>query len=93
MATKVTTVNEEKTFTTNKQSLSQFKVEGDLDTKLNHLFQSAKHHIAKHLNFKMWLMMDMVLNILEINYGVDMGALDIFVLGDTSVGKSEAAQG
>lgn len=95
IATKITTVNEEKTFTTNKHSLSQFKVEGDLDTKLNHLFQSAKHHIAKHLNFKMWLMMDMVFNsILEINYGVDTwGALDIFVLGDTSVGKSEAAQG
>lgn len=95
VALNVETVNEEKTFVTNKELLKKLKIDGTIQERLDHLFQSAKHHIAKHLNFKMWLMMDMVFNsILEINYGVDTwGALDVFILGDTAVGKSELAKG
>lgn len=71
--------------------LDMLKVKGTLDERLDHLYQSAKHHIAKHLDFKIWLMSELVFNsILEINYGDKMsGALDVFMLGDTQVGKSE----
>jgi DNA replicative helicase MCM subunit Mcm2 (Cdc46/Mcm family) len=53
---------------------------------------SAKHHVAKHLKYDLWLMADLVFNsILEFNYDSEVirGALDVFILGDTQVGKSE----
>lgn len=71
--------------------LSMFKTEGSVEERLQYLYKSAKHHIAKHLNYDIWLMADMVFNsILDINYGQKIrGALDVFFLGDTQVGKSE----
>jgi DNA primase len=95
IATKVEPVNAEKSFVTNKTLLSKLKTSGTVADRLDYLYQSAKHHIAKHLNFNMWLMMDLVFNsVLEINYGMDTwGALDVFILGDTSTGKSETAKG
>lgn len=74
-----------------KQLLGMMKRTGSVSERLDHLFQSAKHHIAKHLDFKIWLTSELVFNsVLEFNYGERLsGALDIFVLGDTQVGKSE----
>lgn len=95
IATKVETLNAEATFMVDKGLLSQLQTTGTVEERVEKLYQSAKHHIAKHLNKGLWLMMDLVFNsFLEINYGVDTwGALDIFVLGDTSTGKSETAKG
>lgn len=71
--------------------LKKFIIDGTVEQKLDYLYQSAKHHIAKHLNFDIWLMTDLVFNsILDFKYGEVMrGALDVFFLGDTQVGKSE----
>lgn len=82
-------------FYIDKEKLDVFKGEGTVEERVDNLFQSAKHHIAKHLNYDMWLMSDLVMNsILEIHYGTDTwGALDVFILGDTSTGKSEVTQG
>jgi hypothetical protein len=78
-------------FRPNKSYLKQFQQGETVKEKLTHLYDSAKFHIAKHLGYKMWLMSDLVFNsILEFDYGDRIrGALDVFVLGDTQVGKSE----
>ena len=84
-------VNDNNNYVVNKQLLSKFKSEGNIEQRLNKLYESAKHHVAKHLNYDIWLMTDLVFNsILDFNYGEVMrGALDVFFLGDTQVGKSE----
>ena len=69
-----------------------FKGAGTVKERLQYLYQSAKHHVAKHLKYDLWLMSDLVFNsILEFKYDKEIirGALDIFILGDTQVGKSE----
>lgn len=80
-------------FRTDPSKLKVFQTQGTIQERLDYLYQSAKHHIAKHLDFDLWLTMDLVFNsILEIDYaGLMRGALDIFVLGDTQVGKSETS--
>lgn len=80
-------------FQIEKEQLQKLQSKGSVKERLDYLYQSAKHYIAKHLDFDIWLTADLVLNsILEINYGGLMrGALDVFVLGDTQVGKSETA--
>ena len=82
-------------FNIDKEVMDTMKIEGTVEEKVNLLFQSAKHHIAKHLNYDMWLMSDLVMNsILDIDYGGrTWGALDIFILGDTATGKSEVTKG
>lgn len=84
-------VNDNNNYVLNKEKLSMFKGEGNIEQRLNKLYESAKHHVAKHLNYDIWLMTDLVFNsILDFNYGEVMrGALDVFFLGDTQVGKSE----
>jgi hypothetical protein len=74
--------------------LEPFKFDGSIEDHVIHLYESAKHHIAKHLNFDIWLMNDLVFNsILEFDYNEKIrGTLDVFILGDTQVGKSETAQ-
>lgn len=70
----------------------RFRGQGSVKERLEYLYQSAKHHVAKHLKYDLWLMSDLVFNsILEFKYddSVIRGALDIFILGDTQVGKSE----
>ena len=86
-----TTIHDNKNYLTNKNQLNKFIVEGTVEERLKFLYQSAKHHIAKHLDYSIWLMTDLVFNsILDFNYGETMrGALDVFFLGDTQVGKSE----
>jgi DNA primase len=71
-----------------------FKHEGAVEDHVIHLYESAKHHVAKHLNFDIWLMDDLVFNsVLEFDYNeLIRGTLDVFILGDTQVGKSETAQ-
>jgi DNA primase len=78
----------------NSKLLEPFTYDGSIEDHVLHLYESAKHHIAKHLNFDIWLMNDLVFNsILEIDYNeLIRGSLDVFILGDTQVGKSETAQ-
>lgn len=84
-------IGESSDFRLDKELLANFTNPLDIDEHLDSLYQSAKHYIAKHLDFKLWLMSELVFNsILEINYGEPIsGALDVFMLGDTQVGKSE----
>lgn len=84
-------VHDNNAYEVNKEKLSKFKSEGSIKEQLDRLYESAKHHIAKHLNYDIWLMTDLVFNsILDFKYGESMrGALDVFFLGDTQVGKSE----
>lgn len=84
-------VHDNRNYTINKEVLKQFQHEGTIEERLDYLYQSAKHHIAKHLNYNIWLMSDLVFNsILDFDYGgVMRGCLDVFFLGDTQVGKSE----
>lgn len=87
----VKAINNNDNYVVNKEKLSEFKFEGSVQDKLDKLYESAKHYVAKHLNFDTWLMTDLVFNsILDFKYGEVMrGALDVFFLGDTQVGKSE----
>lgn len=82
-------VNDEKDFTPNVDKLKM--ISGTIEERLQKLYQSAKHHIAKHLSYPLWLMSDLVMNsIYEFKYDdVLRGTLDVFILGDTQVGKSE----
>lgn len=91
VAFNVKLINDSNNYTINKEKLSVFKSDGNIKERLDRLYESAKHHIAKHLNYNIWLMSDLVFNsILDFNYGEPMkGALDVFFLGDTQVGKSE----
>ena len=90
-AEKATPLNEIEDFKVDKETLSQFQLNGSVEERLNYLYQSAKHHIAKHLDYNIWLMSDLVFNsALDFFYGENLrGALDVFFLGDTQVGKSE----
>lgn len=94
VATKTSELDSKENFKPNHKLLKEFIFEGTIEEKLNKLYQSAKHHVAKHLNYDLWLMTDLVFNsILEFDYGDRIrGALDVFVLGDTQVGKSETSQ-
>lgn len=88
-------MHSEDDFVIDKNLLREFQTTGSVKDRVNYLYKSAKHHIAKHLNYHMWLMEDLTFNsILEINYGTKTwGALDVFILGDTSTGKSESSKG
>ncbi len=91
VAFKVKPIHDNNNYVLDKNKLSKLKSEGNIKERLNRLYESAKHHIAKHLNYDIWLMSDLVFNsILDFKYGEPMrGALDVFFLGDTQVGKSE----
>lgn len=91
VAHSVVALDDNSNYHPNIDLLSVFRKQGTIEERLKYLYQSAKHHIAKHLDYKIWLMTDLVFNsILEIPYGEPMsGALDVFFLGDTQVGKSE----
>ena len=84
-------VHDNRNYQLDKEKLKLFQHEGTIEERLDYLYQSAKHHIAKHLNYNIWLMSDLVFNsILDFDYDGPMrGALDVFFLGDTQVGKSE----
>ncbi len=91
VAFNVKKVNDNNNYVLNIDKLSKFKSEGSIKERLDKLYESAKHYVAKHLNYDIWLMTDLVFNsILDFRYGEIMrGALDVFFLGDTQVGKSE----
>lgn len=79
------------------RSLDKFKVTTSINEKINELYESARCYISPHshyLNKQMWFMMDLVFNSpLDITYnGKIRGALDVFILGDTRTGKSEASK-
>lgn len=79
------------TFVVDQAKLSLMQTKGTVAERLDYLYQSAKHHVAKHMDYNIWLFSDLVFNsILDFKYGEIMrGALDVFMLGDTQVGKSE----
>jgi hypothetical protein len=92
IATEVQDISAYDEFKPDNAIFDRFRGQGSVKERLQYLYQSAKHHIAKHLKYDLWLMSDLVFNsILEFNYddSVIRGALDIFILGDTQVGKSE----
>lgn len=91
---KIVNIGDNSNFKPEPELLKKLQQTGTIEEQLNTLYQSAKHHIAKHLDFDIWLTADLVFNsLLEIDYGGLMrGALDIFILGDTQVGKSETTQ-
>lgn len=76
------------------ESLNVFKVKTNVNAKLEALYQSAKHHISPYLNKSYWFLMELVFNSpLDITYNKPIrGALDVFALGDTRTGKSEAVE-
>ena len=78
----------------NLESLTKFKCTGDINSKINQLYESARCHIAPYLNKDLWFLMELVFNSpLDITYNkVIRGALDVFVLGDTRTGKSETSR-
>lgn len=91
IATHIIHQDDQTDFQPNKELLSMFQEVGDIDNKVKKLYESAKHYVAKHMDFNIWFMSDLVFNsILDFKYGdVMRGALDVFMLGDTQVGKSE----
>ena len=79
-------------FKPDNEIFARFRGQGSVKERLKYLYMSAKHYVAKHLKYDLWLMADLVFNsILEFNYDKEVirGALDVFILGDTQVGKSE----
>lgn len=84
-------VHDNRNYKLDIDKLKKFQIEGTIEDKLNYLYENAKKHISKHLNFDTWLMSDLVFNsILDFDYDGPMrGCLDVFLLGDTQVGKSE----
>lgn len=93
MATKIIDLTAQEDFLPDKELLKHFQYNGSIDEQVRRLHKSAKHYVAKHLKFFLWFMIDLVFNsVLEFNYGDRMrGALDVFILGDTQVGKSETS--
>ena len=88
-------INDNNNYKINKHLLEKFRTSGNIQDRLNYLYNSAKHHIAKHLNFTLWLFCDLVFNsVLDFEYDEVMrGALDVFILGDTQTGKSTTSGG
>lgn len=93
IATKIVDLTAKEDFVPNKDLLKHFQSEGTIDQQVRRLYKSAKYYVAKHLKYFLWFMIDLVFNsILEFNYGDRIrGALDVFILGDTTVGKSETS--
>lgn len=91
VATSVKQVGDSKDFKTDVQLLQAHKGTGTVEEQLDRLYQSTKHYVAPHMNYNIWLMTDLVFHsLLDFDYGgVMRGALDVFLLGDTQVGKSE----
>lgn len=91
VASKVERLGSGNDFETDVALLKQIKGTGTVEEQVRRLFESTKHYVAKHMNFNIWFIADLVFNsILEIDYDGKMrGALDWFILGDTQVGKSE----
>ena len=91
VTTNIVPLSTQDNFRIDKEVLDKFKFGKTIDERVEYLYQSAKHHIAKHLDRDLWFMSDLVFNsVLEFDYGDRLrGALDVFLLGDTQVGKSE----
>lgn len=81
-------------FQIDKEQLSSFRTEGTIKERVDKIYESTKHYVAKHMDFNIWFLTDLVFNsILDFYYTEESkpmrGALDVFILGDTQVGKSE----
>lgn len=93
IALSVTEIGDNSTFVADKNILAQMQVSGTVEQRLDYLYQSAKTYVADHMDFTIWLFIELVFNsILDFRYDKLMrGALDVFMLGDTHVGKSETS--
>lgn len=92
IAKDVQNISDYEEFKPDNAIFSRFRGSGSVKERLAYLYMSAKHHVAKHLKYDLWLMADLVFNsVLEFDYDDETirGALDVFILGDTQVGKSE----
>lgn len=94
IATKVEEIGSNKDFEVDTGLMSLYPTQGSLDERVQALFQSARHYVAKHMDFDIWFATDLVFNsILEFYFDRPdepmRGALDLFILGDTQTGKSE----
>jgi len=91
IATRMVELDTEHDFKLSKKLLEPFVQKMPIQEKLGMLYESMKHYTAPHLNFDLWLMADLVFNsVLQFQFGdLIRGALDVFILGDTHVGKSE----
>lgn len=94
IATGVTVIGDNKDFKVDKGLMNLLPQGGSLDDKVQALFQSARHYVAKHMDFDIWFATDLVFNsILDFYFDKPdetmRGALDLFILGDTQTGKSE----
>ena len=95
IATKIFDLTAKEDFVPDKELLKKFQSTGTIDEQVRRLYRSTKYYVAKHMKYYLWFMIDLVFNsILEFNYGDRIrGALDVFILGDTQVGKSETSSG
>ena len=95
IATKIFDLTAKEDFVPDKELLKKFRSTGTIDEQVRRLYRSTKYYVAKHMKYYLWFMIDLVFNsILEFNYGDRIrGALDVFILGDTQVGKSETSSG
>ena len=93
IATKIFDLTAKEDFVPDKELLKHFQSTGTIDEQVRRLYKSSKYYVAKHMKYFLWFMIDLVFNsILEFNYGDRIrGALDVFILGDTQVGKSETS--
>ena len=93
LATHIEELNGFDNFQPNKGILQHFQKGETIEDKLQHLYESAKYYVAPHLDRNLWLTTDLTMNsVYEFDYNDRIkGTLDIFVLGDTQVGKSETS--
>lgn len=71
--------------------MKPFRIKGTVEDRVKYLYELTKYHVKPHMNFDIWFLTDLTFNsILDFDYGGLMkGALDVFILGDTQVGKTE----
>lgn len=93
IALSVEEIGEVGDFITDKALLDEHRGSTDMsvDLRVKRLYESTKHYVAPHMDFNIWFLTDLTFHsILDFDYGGMMrGALDVFILGDTQVGKSE----
>lgn len=95
IAIKATHTSTVKNFEPNDEYLNEFRSNKSIDEHLEYLYQSARHHVAKHLDKNIWLMNELVFNSLyEFEYAGRTwhGTLDVGIIGDPRSGKSETSE-
>lgn len=91
IVSKAISMDDTSDFEPNPELLLQFRQNKPIAERVDALFKSTRAYVAPHMDFDIWLMSELVFNsILDFDYGGLMrGTLDVFILGDTQIGKSE----